>query len=183
MRAPPRPFDSGITLLELLIAVGVIALLAALAIPQFRSAREAMRSGVAQSEFRDALLIGLRRAAVTGSEVVMCPALAHGCLPTNQWTQGWIVFVDGDGDRVRDLEEPLLKRGAAPGGGVRIRSSTGRTRIVLQPNGGNSGSNATFTFCDARGAENAVSLVLANDGRLRSGPAAPADAAACLTGS
>jgi type IV fimbrial biogenesis protein FimT len=183
MRALPRPQASGVTLLELLIAVGVVAVLAAVAIPQVRSAREAMRSGVAQAAFRDSLLVGVRRAAVHGSEVVLCPALAHGCLPTNVWTRGWIVFADGDGDRVRDLGEPVLKRVPAAGGGVRIRSSAGRTRIVLQPNGGNSGSNATFTFCDARGPEKAVSLVLANDGRLRSGPATPADATACLTGS
>ena len=185
MRPLPRPDRraAGVTLLELLVATGIVALLAAFAIPRWQAAREAMRSGVAQAAFRDSLLVGVRRATVSGTEVVLCPSVADACLSTNDWRRGWIVFSDTDGDRLRDLEEPLLKRVPAAGGDVRIRSSAGRTRVVLQPNGGNSGSNATFTFCDARGPKHAMSFVLANDGRARSGPAAPADAAACMSGS
>jgi type IV fimbrial biogenesis protein FimT len=51
---------------------------------------------------------------------------------------------------------------------------------VFQPNGGNAGSNATFTLCDGRGAARASTVVLANDGRLRRGRPTPAAARACL---
>ena len=51
---------------------------------------------------------------------------------------------------------------------------------MFQPNGGNVGSNVTFTLCDGRGVEKAVTLVLANNGRLRSGTPSAAAAHACL---
>jgi type IV fimbrial biogenesis protein FimT len=51
---------------------------------------------------------------------------------------------------------------------------------VFQPNGGNAGSNVTFTLCDGRGAAQARSLVMANDGRLRATPAGAAAARACM---
>jgi len=51
---------------------------------------------------------------------------------------------------------------------------------VFQPNGGNAGSNITFTLCDGRGAAQATTLVLANDGRMRAGTPTPAAAAACV---
>jgi type IV fimbrial biogenesis protein FimT len=51
---------------------------------------------------------------------------------------------------------------------------------VVQPNGGNAGSNVTFTLCDGRGADQATTLVLANNGRLRSGTPTADAAQACM---
>ena len=65
---------------------------------------------------------------------------------------------------------------------LHLRSSTGRTRLVFQPNGGNAGSHVTFTLCDGRGIEKATTLVLANDGRLRQGKPTEAAAQACVDG-
>ena len=63
---------------------------------------------------------------------------------------------------------------------MHLRTTVGRTRLVFQPNGGNAGSNVTFTLCDGRGAAQATTLVLANDGRLRSGTPSTAAAQACV---
>jgi type IV fimbrial biogenesis protein FimT len=74
----------------------------------------------------------------------------------------------------------VLRRIAALGGRVHLRSTTGRTRLVFQPNGGNAGSNVTFTLCDGRGPAKAVTLVLANSGRLRTGQPTEAAALGCM---
>ena len=61
-----------------------------------------------------------------------------------------------------------------------MRSTVGRTKIVIQPSGGNAGSNVTYTLCDGRGAAMAESLVLSNRGFLHAGfPTATAIAATC----
>ena len=179
MATPPRS-AAGITLLELLVSVAIVATLAAVAVPQVIAVRDAARSTIAQGKLRESLLVAVTRSTMTRTESVICPSAGQACVATHDWTHGWIVFMDLDGDRIRDLEERLLMRVGPAGGGVSIISSAGRTRIVVQPNGSTSGSNATFTFCDARGAKKAVAQVLASDARLRSAPASGANAAACM---
>ena len=65
--------------------------------------------------------------------------------------------------------------------GARLLSSSGRTRIIFQGNGGNAGSNVTFTLCDGRGAGKAQTLVVSNAGNLRRGVASPEQIAAACT--
>ena len=109
-----------------------------------------------------------------------CPASGRSCLATNDWSGGWVVFDDVDADRRVGAAERVVKSVAAPGGNVRLRTSAGRIRLVFQPNGGNSGSNATFVLCDGRGPDKAVAIVLSNEGRIRTAKPAAADAQNCV---
>ena len=54
--------------------------------------------------------------------------------------------------------------------------------MVFQPNGSNAGSNITWTLCDGRGAAAAVTIVVANNGRLRTGTPTAAAAQGCMAG-
>ena len=170
----------GFTLIEALVVLVVAALLLGLAVPALSNASEAVHNGSAQAALGGSILGAVSHSAVTGTEVVLCPGDAGGCRPSIDWSRGWVAFADIDGDRQRDPADTLLKRVEALGGDVHLRSTPGRTRLVFQPNGGNAGSNVTFTLCDGRGAEKAVTLVLANNGRLRSGKPSEAAAYACL---
>lgn len=170
----------GFTLVEAMVSLGVIAILAGVAVPAWSSASEAARNSSAQAALGVSILDAVSHAALTGSEVVLCPGDAAGCRPSIDWSGGWIAYADLDGDRIRDPYETLLKAEAPLGGKVHLRSTAGRTRLVFQPNGGNVGSNVTFTLCDGRGISKATTLVLANDGRLRSGTPTNAAALACL---
>ena len=170
----------GFTLIEALVVLVVAALLLGLAVPALSNASEAVHNGSAQAALGGSILGAVSHSAVTGTEVVLCPGDADGCRPSIDWSRGWVAFADIDGDRQRDPADTLLKRVEALGGDVHLRSTPGRTRLVFQPNGGNAGSNVTFTLCDGRGAEKAVTLVLANNGRLRSGKPSEAAAYACL---
>lgn len=177
-----RNTSCGFTLIEALIALAVVSALICAAVPAWSNAREATCSGAAQAALVESVLGAVRHSALTGSEVVLCPGdEAGGCRSSIDWSQGWIAYADIDGDRTRDGNETLLKTTVSLGGKVHLRSTTGRTRLVFQPNGGNAGSNVTFTLCDGRGPEQAVALVLANDGRLHSGKPTKAAALACIS--
>lgn len=172
--------NRGFTLLEAVVAMAVVTILACVAIPAWSSAREAAQNGSAQAALLESLLGAIGHAALTGTEVVVCPGDTAGCRATFDWSRGWIAFADIDGDRRRDTSDTLLKTIAPLGGHVHLRTTAGRTRLVFQPSGGNAGSNVTFTLCDGRGAAKAVTLVMANDGRFRSGRPTPAAAADCM---
>jgi type IV fimbrial biogenesis protein FimT len=169
----------GFTLIEAMIVLAVGGTLVGAAVPAWTGAVESARSSSVKSDLLATLTRAISHASVAGSEVVLCPGNSGGCLSTTDWSGGWIAYADIDGDGQRGANEILLQAEPALPGSVHLRSTVGRTRIVFQPNGGNAGSNVTFTLCDGRGASQATTLVLANDGRLRSGKATAIGAEAC----
>lgn len=172
---------AGLTLIEAVVAMCVIALLLAVAVPAWSGAAAAAHSSESRSVLAATLLDAVHHSALTGVEVVVCPDVGTTtCSGSPDWSAGWMVFADLNGNRSRDGNETLVHKAAALDDSVRLQSTAGRTRLVFQPNGGNAGSNVTFTFCDRRGAARATTLVLANDGRLRAGKPTEAAAQACM---
>jgi len=162
----------GLTLIELLIAVAGLTVLCTVAIPCLAGGVEAARGADARSSLLASLGTAANRAALTGVRGVLCPSVDGArCADTPDWSGGWIVFLDPNASRERDAGETLLLAQPALAGRVRLRSTAGRTRIVFQGNGGNAGSNVTFTLCDGRGPGKARALILSNTGGLRDGVA------------
>lgn len=178
MSLPPR----GFTLVELLVALAIAAVALSVAIPAFSNGRESARAIATEARLLQSLQRTLMGAANSGKRAVLCPSAdGRACDRSPDFSRGWIAFLDDDGNREHAPGERLLLAEAALPGDVRLRTTLGRTRLVFRGNGGNAGSNVTFTLCDGRGAAHARSLVLANDGRLRHGvPAKASVAATCV---
>jgi type IV fimbrial biogenesis protein FimT len=171
---------SGFTLAEALPALAILGLLAAIAASMLGGVHAA-RAAEARAALLDTYQAAIRHAATRGVHVVACPAgTGGGCRDTVDWSGGWLMFEDRDNDRSRDPDERVVSSWPALGAKVHLRSTAGRKRLVFQPNGGNTGSNATLTLCDGRGTKKATQLVLSNQGRLRETPAPSAAANACM---
>ena len=174
----PRP-RRGFALMELVVGLGIALALLLVASAAIGGGLEAVRASEARTELLGSFALAATRAGVTGRHAVVCPSLdGHSCTGAIDWTPGWIVFLDADEDGVADAGETRLRHVPPLAGQVRLRSSVGRTRVTFQGNGGNAGSNLTFTLCDGRGPAKARALVLSNSGRLRDSPADAAAAAA-----
>ena len=172
--------NAGFTLIEAVVVASVASILAGIAVPAVQDAAEAARSGAAKGALFESWMSSVAHSANTGSEVVLCPGDAGGCREGIDWSRGWIAYADIDGNRARSSNETLLKHAEPLGGKVHLRSTVGRTRVVFQPNGGNAGSNITWTLCDGRGADKAMAIVVSNRGRLRTGTPTAAAAQACM---
>jgi len=172
----------GFTLIEACLALAVVAVCLGVAIPSLRGAVSAAHAGAAEASMVEAFSTALRHATTTDVEVVLCPSSdGDACLETADWSGGWIAFADLDGNRSHGPGETLLLHRAALANGVHLRGTSGRKRLVFQPQGGAAaGSNVTFTLCDLRGASKAVTLVLANSGRFRQDQPDAATAQACM---
>ena len=170
----------GFTLIEALIALLIAGVLLGVAVPAWSGALAAAHATSARAALLESLTRSISHAALTGSEVVLCPGDAGGCRSSIDWSGGWIAYADIDRDRQRGANETLLYSQPVLAGNVHLRSTVGRTHLVFQPNGGNAGSNVTFTLCDGRGAARAATLVLANNGRLRGGTPTATAAQACV---
>jgi type IV fimbrial biogenesis protein FimT len=176
---------AGYTLLEAVIAMAVVAVLASIAIPSWQSARATVHAGKTRTEMLETIMAAVRHSAAAGTEVVLCRPVditVERCSNTTNWSDGWALFADLNGNRLRDANEPVVHRQKALTGGVKLWTTGGRTRLIFQPNGSNAGSNVTFTLCDDRGPGKAATFVVANDGRMRWGRPTTAAAQQCVYG-
>ena len=168
----------GFTLVELLIAVAVVAILLNVAISGLGSVIQASRAWHARAALLAVLTTARTRAAYDEVDVGLCPsASGERCDDGFRWEGGWVAYADINGSDRLDAGDVVLTRQLALGAGVRVATSTGRRHLEFQPNGSNAGSNATFTICDRRGPAKATAIAMGNRGTYREVKPSPANVA------
>ena len=174
----------GITLVELVIALAVAAIVLNLAVSAYGSAVQAARASAARSALFATLVRGRTVAALWGADVGLCPSRdGLRCADTDEWHGGWVAYADTNHSDGLDAGDRVLVHQGAVGDGVRIVTSSGRRHLEFQPNGGNAGSNATFTLCDRRGPSRASAIAMGNAGTYREAkPTAAGLERACRAG-
>lgn len=91
--APSR--QRGFTLVELLVAVAIAAILLAVGVPSFRSTIASNRLSSTTNELVGTLAQARSEAIRRGVRVTVCmSANGTACATTGNWEQGWISFVD-----------------------------------------------------------------------------------------
>jgi type IV fimbrial biogenesis protein FimT len=122
-------------------------------------------------------------AASTEIDVVLCPSVdGQTCSPGYHWEHGWIAFQATKAGSNHVSGEAIVVHESALAPKVHLITTAGRTRIRFQGNGGNAGSNATFTLCDGRGARSASAYAMANNGNLHATATDPANVAVACAG-
>jgi prepilin-type N-terminal cleavage/methylation domain-containing protein len=93
---------AGFTLVELMVTLTISAILIGVAIPSFRTLITNNAVENLQSRLAGAITFARSEAATRNSVVTLCSSnTGAGCV-ANQWTAGWIVFVDSNGNQTAD---------------------------------------------------------------------------------
>ncbi|MGV6850609.1 MAG: GspH/FimT family pseudopilin [bacterium] len=158
----------GLSLLELLTTISIASIGLGLAIPAFNEF-VLNQNMTAQSNNLVTQLNYARLMSVNSAQrLIMCPSTNQStCTGGYTWSDGWIIFIDKDHNRNRDPNEEILRVQDPINQRITLRSSAGRPRVNFFPDGTTPGSNATFTFCDQRGADKARAIIISNVGRAR----------------
>lgn len=170
-----RSRRNGLTLLELLVVVAILAIVTTVALPAFGDVMQRTRAQAAMHQLT-ASIAGARSAAIRRRlPTSLCPArAAAACRDDVDWSGGWLVFADPDGNGQPDASGDLIRHVQAPDG-ITVRSTTGRTRIRFQRDGRSGGSNLSLSVCSREEEPRLLGKVVLNiSGRTRSErPTAP----------
>ncbi|WP_020146037.1 Tfp pilus assembly protein FimT/FimU [Thioalkalivibrio sp. ALJ15] len=165
----------GFTAIELMVTIGVLAILAMLAAPAFSQMLERQRVIGATNSLLNAMHLARSEALKRNERVTLCPSNdGKTCRDDGVWADGWIWFADqgNTGDRMDG--EPLIGH-AAPGlTDVQISgNSPVRNYVSYVPRGTTQRTSGalqmgSFTIC-GQSAEGR-SVIVSSIGRPRSEP-------------
>jgi len=165
----------GFTLAELIATVAVASILLALGVPAYVTLVATTRMTTEVNELLVLAHLARSEAIKRGVDAILCPSAdGSACLDDPFWHLGCILFVDANGNRSRDDDEPVLRhREGDASAAIAIKSSAARRLIRYQPDGSAGGSNITITFCDVGNNAAPHALIISNVGRPRTSDSAP----------
>ena len=156
----------GYSLYELLVTLAIASLLIVIGVPMLAGSVSRSRQSVEINALFHAIHLARKESIVRRRPVSLCPSLdGESCEPGRDWSGGWILFVNEDGDRPPMLDdgEAVLDRHSASEG---IRVTANRHGFTLRAIHRRA-TNGTFVVCDAAGRIPPKALVVSWTGRPR----------------
>ncbi len=104
----------GFTAIEMMVVIAILGILAVIAAPSFLLMIESMRTNNAMDEVQGALMYARSEAVRNRNNVVVRGKPLSGCRPdegdsNENWSCGWVMFVDTNANNARDASEATLK--------------------------------------------------------------------------
>lgn len=158
--------EAGFTLIETTVVLAIAAIVIALGVPSFNGALQRQRVSTTMHLLSADMAMARSSALTRRSQVVVCPrGAANGCSGVQDWSHGWLVFADPDGNRQPDVGSDVLRISDAPANDSLYLPAT-RPFLRYQADGRSAHSNLSVHVC-ARGAH-VGKVVVNNLGRVRS---------------
>ena len=102
--------QSGFTLIELITVISLIAIAAVWAAPSMASLIRSNRASGEINQVGASIRYSKSEAIKRGLNVIICPSSdSASCSSSNNWGNGWIIYVDSNSNGSLDSGEPILK--------------------------------------------------------------------------
>lgn len=157
--------EAGFTLIELIFTVAILAVALVVALPAFHGMLQRLRASTTLHLLSADMAMARSTAVMRRAPVVVCPrGDAGGCAAAADWSRGWMVFDDPDGDRMPGGGKDVLRVTDPPGGGELFLPAS-RRLLRYQPDGRSANANLTVFVCSEGRYRGKV--VVNNLGRVR----------------
>lgn len=169
--------ETGFTLIELMIAISMSIVILTFAVPSFSSFIKNGRVTTYTNTLVTDVNFARQEAVTRGEKVILCrSANPTAASPTcggnaNNWSSGWLVFVNTDANTTYDAgTDTLLRATAKVAGSITIKTNnTSNANLVYKTDGtiDMGGGTAVFAVCDERGEGLGNQLQVSPTGRPR----------------
>ena len=156
--------QNGFTVYELLIAMLIIGVILTIGVPNLAEFTQNSRLTATSNDLHSSFQLARSEAARSKSNITICGSTAPldpAAACDGTFNDGWIIFLDTDGDIVRDAGENILRAHPPVADGVTITTNANSTYFSFAGTGlgrGDVGGNpsvATAMICDNRGIDDA----------------------------
>ncbi len=178
---PPTRRCAGHSMTDVLTTLAVAGILVGSGAPAMQNLMYEQRLTTQVNQLLGDLHLARSESIKRVAQVTLCKSNnGSSCSTTSNWQDGWIVFADSNGNESVDSGEQIIRVQQALEGSVALRfGETGAYRYVRYESNGTAWPNATFTFCDVRGATNARAIIVWRTGRVRVWDKSSDDALEC----
>jgi type IV fimbrial biogenesis protein FimT len=166
--------NSGFTLIELMLTISIAAVLMAVGIPAMQDVIINNRIVTEANELVTHISLARSEAIKRNRAIVICisadpNAVSPACGGTSQdWSSGWITFVDDNGNNAHNAGELILRVGNALSGNTTIKADTeGATFIGFNGDGSRNRNllNLRIAICAGSDEASGRELVIDSLGR------------------
>ncbi|TBV04701.1 GspH/FimT family protein [Phytopseudomonas dryadis] len=165
-----RDQQKALSLFELLVTTGLLAIALALGLPAFEQLAQANRSQTIHDQLKASLHLARTHSISQGRTVELCGSSGgHSC--DHAWQGGWLIREQSSAQAIHNVRLSQHEHLAWKGLSKPIR---------FRPTGHSNASNGTFTFCSQDG-QPLWQIVLNRQGRARTAKANQLRANACET--
>ena len=160
----------GFTLVELIVTIAILAIIAGIAVPNFRGIILSNSVATDRDEIFRTLLLARSEAVKRGTFATICVSTdSIACDTSAEWGEGWVLFEDLNGDGTINTDEEVLRVFAGRDMEVTIDHANDLKRITFNSRG--LARNATtsfagdFTVSHAEGSQYSEGVSLTTTGR------------------
>jgi len=160
--------EGGFTLVELIVTLAVAAIVLSVGVPSFRGVIMDNRLVSQANQFVTSVKMARSAAVRFQRPATVCSsanfdAAVPTCSANNDWSDGWIVWVDKDRDALTDANEIISVFG--PISAASTLSSTSASRFTYDGRGFATTPPGSLTLCDSRTSEMGRLIKVNNVGR------------------
>ncbi len=161
----------GFTVIELMIAVAVVALLLTVGVPSFSSIIEQNQLSTQVNDLISTLQYARSESIKTGRSITVCKSInGASCITSGGYEGGWIVFIENspvNGDF--DVGEQLLKVHEALNSNLTLRANSSFANFISYlPTGGvTSTTDGHFVLCKKSDISKSRAVFITTSGRAR----------------
>jgi len=158
----------GFTIIELMIAIAILAVLITVVAPSFIEVIENNRIQTQTENMFRSLSLARSEAIKRNQSAVICKSSSGtSCTTSGNWEQGWLIYADEDGDGTLDTGEDVLHTFGALPSGYTLRTNAYDNKATYRSDGTIS-QQGSFFVCDPDGeTDKGRKITISSTGRPR----------------